>query len=721
MMMDDLVIPEPEAQEPGFVVSDAPPPAPLPVAGTESQRVGRNKHSSQELRDAEQVDMKKVAAILYGKREHAAAKDRDRHYNGILPDVGPLPDRIEPNTFPAFVWLQRERRKIFVQEVEEIRAQWTLRRQPIVDKFMAQQRMLEAMLEELWRACDGREWEVDGLQAMMTDVEDKMRTLKESIENEIGGEGVNHGEDNNLEAVNLDKLAEELDLVKERVVDEDGNVIDEWQTEKTKMDRKKETFRVQSWWVAMGLYSPTELAPRENLLVRIVTSRPFEGWCLFVIVAQAIIMGISAQWDANQLFPKDIYFRNHDFGYIVGDYMQTVGGSVGLATSAPSTGSLVPDEDNPWDVFEWIFYAWYIFEVVVKLVAFRLNFFTNVDRNWNLFDVFCIFPWSVIIDATTDGSGSSGLSFFRIIRLLKLAKMLRVIRLMRFFRELRLMMYMMIKTSTTTLWSLVLMVMIMYVFTIIILMGYENFLRSAKRDKFDLKDEISRSLWSHWGGVWPGMKTLYWTTTRGIDWGDTSLDLQGIGAIYHGAFLVYVVLTILGIGNIFVGMFTTQAAVVAGEDAATVMAEEQKRKDGLMKATKNALHRIDIEKSNLISWDEFETLSEMNKDVQDFLGWLDLGLSQAKQLFRALAGGEDVNVDIDLFLWGCTQVKGSARRSQITTCRRFLQQFMDQTKCMMVYFEDSMDKLYPQAAETHSQKIPVMPLGPRLRLARYIA
>merc|ERR1719174_2306328 len=100
-----------------------------------------------------------------------------------------------------------------------------------------------------------------------------------------------------------------------------------------------------------------------------------------------------------------------------------------------------------------IFYVWYVTEVVLRLLAFKCNFFTNSDWRWNVFDLLCVLPWNMLSALVSGDEGSGGgMSFFRVIRMLKMIKMMRVIRLMRFFRELRLMMQMMTHSLMTLMW-----------------------------------------------------------------------------------------------------------------------------------------------------------------------------------------------------------------------------------------------------------------------------
>lgn len=677
-----------------------------------------------ELPDDHEKDMARVAAVMYGRDQPAATRDGsgsafmgsvflDMANAGVLPDVGVLPAEIRPRTVQAFIWMQAERRKIFMKELEQLRTSWQLRRTNIINKIEAQQKMLLVQLDELYVSCEHREVEVHNLASMLSGVQDQMAKLKAEFEKDVpkNQAALNPAEPEDgkpppREKTHIDAVADELGLAMEMgLADSPDSAMEKQASNAAKVSEYKSK-QMQRERTGFGKVQ-SQCWGEFNPMKKIVSHPAFEAWSLTVIVLQAIFMGIVAQYEAS------VVYDPYDYKLRFSDAQATFQNGATYRKIEDWT------MDDNLDIGETVFYIWYIVEVILKLIAYRCNFFTNVDWRWNLFDVFCILPWAWIIDAANDtnddGGGSSGLSFFRVLRLLKLARMLRVVRFMRVFRELRVMMNMMLRSLNTLLWSCILEILIIYVFCMVICLGFTTYLDNNNRSKFVHIHEDS--LHKHWGGIWRGMKTLYWSVTFGVDWADIALDMQAMGALYHAIFLIFIMLSVFGVFNVILGVLVVQAHNVVAEDTRSVLVQEQKQSERMLKAAGAVLHRIDVDKTNLLTWDEFETLSS-HQDIQDFLNWLDIDMNSAQKLYDALSSGGDGFVDIDQFLEGCTKVKGGANRRSIFQIQQSMGMYMRQMKCLMIHFEENMNRLYPMAVEGGEMHQPAVSLGPRLRIAR---
>lgn len=445
---------------------------------------------------------------------------------------------------------------------------------------------------------------------------------------------------------------------------------------------------------------------------RVVSHPYFEIWCMLIIFCQTIIMGITSDWEARQLY-EDNY---HWFG----ELHESFNMPPSLAKNITADIAVTYDPqtvvtENPWFVenVEWIFYAWYIFEICLKLLVQRRRFFNEENRSWNFFDIFCVLPWQVLT------GGSSG-SFFRILRLARLARMLRMIRLMKFFKELRLMMYMVAASFRLVLFSFLVVALLIFFFSIVIMFGIQGYFADPP-DGGNFKNGTIREqqpLTEFWGGVWPSMRTLFWCATSGYDWDGTVKSLRVVDdGLYFAIFLAYICLVFFGFFNMLIGLFCEVAATQAVRDEHVMRLEEEKFGYNLKRQAGRKLKSIDAEKSNQITWEEFKTLAK-TKEVHKYLEWLSLDAKHAKQLFRALAGSDHVSVDIDEFLIRCGQVKGNLSARRLTSIRRDQHYYMKQMKCLMVCFQENMDRLHQPMCLQPEEDIPVVSLGPRLRVAR---
>merc|ERR1712217_418270 len=141
---------------------------------------------------------------------------------------------------------------------------------------------------------------------------------------------------------------------------------------------------------------------------------------------------------------------------------------------------------------EWLFTAFYMLELVLKVIVHRLQFFgiyngrfpppddAGSEWKWNLFDLFLVLTalYDGIVQLTLDDRESAGanMTWMRLLRLLKMLKMLRVVRLMRFFRELRLMFFTIGGSFRSLLWAMTMLFMINYIFALCFMQGASAYL-----------------------------------------------------------------------------------------------------------------------------------------------------------------------------------------------------------------------------------------------------
>merc|ERR1712083_934283 len=72
----------------------------------------------------------------------------------------------------------------------------------------------------------------------------------------------------------------------------------------------------------------------------------------------------------------------------------------------------------------------------------------------------------------------------------------------------------------------------------------------------------------------------------------------------------------------------------------------------------------------------------MNPKVQTFFESMELSIQEARLLFNLLRSGEDTAIDIEDFIEGCLQLRGSARNFDVALLRYECQCLLDR----MVYF-----------------------------------
>merc|ERR1712032_952897 len=129
------------------------------------------------------------------------------------------------------------------------------------------------------------------------------------------------------------------------------------------------------------------------------------------------------------------------------------------------------DKPRIWKVIERFFTSYFLLELLLRIVAHRLWFFTSPEWKWNVFDTFLVM--SSIFQDIFEGFN---ISFMRVLRIFRTVRVMRLIRVLRFFRELRKMMFSILACMASLMWALALLFLIMFLFSILFLQGASAFL-----------------------------------------------------------------------------------------------------------------------------------------------------------------------------------------------------------------------------------------------------
>eukprot|EP00913_Durusdinium_trenchii_P011705 g10993.t1 len=135
--------------------------------------------------------------------------------------------------------------------------------------------------------------------------------------------------------------------------------------------------------------------------------------------------------------------RLEAFDYIMGLAILAnailMGVQADLAVHSARTGELEPPAVRAVAVVLGVIFT---VELVLRIFAFRLDFFTKPGWKWNIFDFTLVFLQisEEVVTAvvyTDSTSRTVNLSFMRILRVLRLVRIVRLVRVLRLIRELR--------------------------------------------------------------------------------------------------------------------------------------------------------------------------------------------------------------------------------------------------------------------------------------------
>merc|ERR1712137_583320 len=400
-----------------------------------------------------------------------------------------------------------------------------------------------------------------------------------------------------------------------------------------------------------------------SFLGRIVSHPLFDAGCASVICCNAIFIGYQSQDAIDKLYTKN---------------------------------------PEPLQICEYFFFAFYSVELILKLITYRLNFFTNDERLWNIFDGILVIAaaYDVSLSLQEKDHSDTNVTWMRLLRMLKMLKMLRMVRVMRFFRELRLMLYSIIGSARTLFWSMLMLLLILYIFSLAFLQAATAYVQDHDPD--DIPAVTQQGIDDFWSSVVTSLITLYMAITGGLDWEEMAEPLKATGTMYYGLFLFYIAFLAFAVLNVLTGIFVDAAMSVAQKDRDNVIIEELDSKTACREGVQQVLSEIDTDHSGYIYWNEFQSTIS-NQDVEAFLNLLDLDAREVQTLFEMLTSGSDgttpTAVRIQDFLEGCTKIVGTATSVDLYVLSYITNKGMLEMSICMKYIEDRLDELQNLARE----------------------
>jgi len=324
-----------------------------------------------------------------------------------------------------------------------------------------------------------------------------------------------------------------------------------------------------------------------------------------------------------------------------------------LAVQSARTGAVEPPAVRALAVILGVIFT---VELVLRIFAFRLDFFTKPGWKWNIFDFVLVFLQisEEVVTAvvyTDNGSRSVNLSFMRILRVLRLVRIVRLVRVLRLIRELRTLVQSIASTMTSLLWTVVLLLLLIFVvgicFTQVIAdvaEGEPQVLREGT-DTFEFYGSLMRSVMS-----------LYQSITSGVSWRDASLPLERHSGIMGLVFAIYIAFAALAMLNVITGVFVESAMASAREENTVTVVSRMRE----------IVDRMDVGESGQMTWEQFEGQLD-NPVMEAYFKSIDLSVTEARSLFLLLDIDEQGFIDVEEFIAGCCRIHGPAKAIDLTT------------------------------------------------------
>mmetsp|Transcript_86913 Transcript_86913/g.153681 ORF Transcript_86913/g.153681 Transcript_86913/m.153681 type:complete len:613 (+) Transcript_86913:107-1945(+) len=308
-----------------------------------------------------------------------------------------------------------------------------------------------------------------------------------------------------------------------------------------------------------------------------------------------------------------------------------------------------------------IFTSWFTLEILIKILAYKVDFFTGPDKGWNLFDGALVAESLVtLITSLTSGSqGNSKFSFLRIFRCFRLVRVVRVVRTVKALARLRTMIFAILNSFIDLLWAFLVVMLIIFVFAIIF--------DGAVATYFDAIDPLNteqmvaaEGVHALFGTMLDTMLSLWSAVSGGNDWmtyGEALLLLDS--PAYFAIFNFYVAFCVVGLFNVVTGVFVDSAVCVRTGDEVVQGYLEDLR--STTSEIKTFFKEADKDGSGTLSWEEFQSHMK-DPAVKAYFAGLEIDPEEAGIIFTILDEDRSNEILIDEFVNGTMKLKGSATR-----------------------------------------------------------
>jgi len=345
-------------------------------------------------------------------------------------------------------------------------------------------------------------------------------------------------------------------------------------------------------------------------------------------------------------------------------------------------------------------------ELAVRLCVQRLDFCRARGWQWNIADAIVVVV-SLVEEATL---ASAGLDFkyIRLLRLSRLVRTLRIVRTLPVFCTLRTMLNAIMNSAGSLIWAMVLIWFTMFLFAVAFTQGATQYAEnpSAGEDQMELLDTFFSSL---------GMTllTLFMCITGGLSWWEIINVLLQIHGLFAVLFGFYISLMVLALLNIVTGIFVNDALELAQLDRDLMARFELEKREADMEKFGSIFSAVDTSKTGKVTLEEF-LLHKEKSGVKALFTVLGLDVSDWIAFFEALDVGGNGELNLEDFVMGCMNLRGSAKTLDMVTLMSNNHKIQDQ----LHHHAESVE-LKLKALELKFARHQVLPIiGGRLPLER---
>eukprot|EP00930_Biecheleria_cincta_P030821 TRINITY_DN21364_c0_g1_i1.p1 TRINITY_DN21364_c0_g1~~TRINITY_DN21364_c0_g1_i1.p1 ORF type:complete len:599 (+),score=114.50 TRINITY_DN21364_c0_g1_i1:122-1918(+) len=316
------------------------------------------------------------------------------------------------------------------------------------------------------------------------------------------------------------------------------------------------------------------------------------------------------------------------------------------------------------------FSIFFLIELMLRLAVFRIKFFTNEERSWNVFDLLLVL--GSVFDSVLLFQGGDAQVAVGGLKTLKMLRVARLFRVFRFFRQLSSLALMVIDSMASLFWALLMFSLIVYVFAITISNLTVDWLKQQSSGRGTgwqqslaaLNSDAHNRVITNYGNLSKTIYTLFQATLNGEDWAYLVAPLWDVDWFAASLMILYVLFTMIAMLNIFTGVFVDNALQNARKQREVQIEEQLDKQRVWLEQVREFFEAADVDKDGGIDLDEMQALLE-DPVMTAYLSLIGFQFDDAKKIFRLFDKDGSGQISFGEFMRGCESLKGPARKVDV--------------------------------------------------------
>lgn len=317
---------------------------------------------------------------------------------------------------------------------------------------------------------------------------------------------------------------------------------------------------------------------------------------------------------------------------------------LGFETEFQATHSSGEHLPLPMQILEGISCVVFTSELILRVLAFGLHFFTMEGWMWNVFDMFIVLiqllDRAMLMLVTFKLPVS--VTMFRMLRLIRIVRITRLVKLLNLFEELRTILTSMLQSLGALGWAFLLLILVIYTFSVLFMQIL------IEMRKFHDDDDDRLQYW--FGSLTRTILTMYEAILGGVSWDEVVTPLmESVGPVMGVVFCTYIALSLFAMMNLATGIFVDKAIMVARED-----------KDFSLATSMTSLFFGEHGKEQPITEEVFQEKLASNV-MQEFMKSIDIDSKEGDKLFSLLDLDCTGTLDPRELVSGILRLRGPAK------------------------------------------------------------